>query len=112
MIQEEGKNNDNNTTKDKRLSVQISLTGQSFLVSCAKTDKVEWKAQERWLYSLFRPEELLNRTIRILENSSLDLNQIAEVNLFYHSTIYTLYHNEIWYYENTAIYCNYILKNY
>ena len=112
MIQEEGNNNDNNTTKNKRLSVQISLTGQSFLVSCAKTGKVEWKAQERWLYSLSRPEELLNRTIRILENSSLDLNQISEVNLFYHTPLYTLVPSEIWNDEDPALFLKYTLKTF
>ncbi|HLS12341.1 MAG TPA: DUF3822 family protein [Flavobacteriaceae bacterium] len=112
MIQEEGKNNDTITTKNKRLSVQISLTGQSFLISCAKTNKVEWKAQERWLYSLSRPDELLNRTIRILENSSLDLSQITEVNLFYHTPLYTLVPSEIWDDEDPALYLKYTLKTF
>lgn len=113
MIQEEENNNkNNNTTKDKRLSVQISLTGQSFLISCAKTNKIEWKAQEQWLYSLSRPEELLNRTIRILENSSLDLNQITEVNLFYHTPLYTLVPSDIWSDEDPALYLKYTLKTF
>lgn len=96
--------------KNKRLSVQISLTGQSFLISCAKSNKIEWKAKEQWLYSLSRPEELLDRTIRVLENSSMDLSQITEVNLFYHTPLYTLVPSEIWSDENPSLYLKYTLK--
>lgn len=96
--------------KNKRLSVQISLTGQSFLISCAKTNKIEWKAKEQWLYSLSRPEEILDRTIRVLENSSIDLNQITEVNLFYHTPLYTLVPSEIWSDKNPTLYLKYTLK--
>lgn len=96
--------------KNKRLSVQISLTGQSFLISCAKSNKIEWKAKEQWLYSLSRPEELLDRTIRVLENSSMDLSQITEVNLFYHTPLYTLVPSEIWSDENPSLYLRYTLK--
>lgn len=110
MTQEKSKNNDTYTTKNKRLSVQISLTGQSFLISCAKTNKVEWQAQERWLYSLSHPEELLDRTKRILENSSLDLKHITEVKLYYHTPLYTLVPTQIWSDETPAIYLKYSIK--
>lgn len=96
--------------KNKRLSVQISLTGQSFLISCTKTNKIEWKASERWLYALSGPEELLDRTIRILENSSIDLSQISEVKLFYHTSLYTLVPSKIWSNENPTLYLKYTLK--
>src|SRR5699024_1708842 len=76
------------------------------------TNKIEWKAQEQWLYSLSRPEELLNRTLRILENSSLDLNQITEVNLFYHTPLYTLVPIDIWSDEDPALYLKYTLKTF
>lgn len=96
--------------KNKRLSVQISLTGQSFLISCTKTNKIEWKASERWLYALSGPEELLDRTIRVLENSSIDLSQITEVKLFYHTSLYTLVPTKIWSDENPTLYLKYTLK--
>lgn len=108
--EEETTNSISNSIKNKRLSVQISLTGQSFLISCAKTNKIEWKAKEQWLYSLSRPEELLDRTIRVLENSSIDLSQIKEVNLFYHTPLYTLVPTKIWSDENPTLYLKYTLK--
>lgn len=95
---------------NRRLSVQISLTGQSFLISCTKTNKIEWKASERWLYALSGPEELLDRTIRVLENSTIDLSQITEVKLFYHTSLYTLVPSKIWSDENPNLYLKYTLK--
>src|SRR5690554_2804432 len=111
MTQEGKKTNTiSDSIKNKRLSVQISLTGQSFLISCAKTNNIEWKAKEQWLYSLSRPEELLDRTIRVLENSSIDLSQITEVNLFYHTPLYTLVPTGLWSDENPTLYLRYTLK--
>lgn len=98
------------SNKCKRLSVQISLTGLSFLISCANTNRIEWKARERWLYSLASPEELLERTIRVLENSTLDLKQIDEVKLYYHTPLYTLVPRKIWNNTNPSAYLQYTLK--
>lgn len=112
-------NQERNTTnihsdskKNKRLSVQISLTGQSFLISCIPTGKIEWKARERWLYALSGPEELLERTIRIVEDSNIEVHQIKEVKLYYHNSLYTLVPKQVWEEKNAALYLHYTLRTF
>jgi len=111
MIQKEKINNTHSKSENtKRLSVQISLTGLSFLISCVKTKKIEWKTQERWLYSLSNPEELLERCVRILENTSIDLHQIKNVSLFYHTPLYTIVPTQLWNSSHPLSYLKYTLK--
>lgn len=98
--------------KNKRLSVQISLTGQSFLISCNNTNKVEWKASESWPYAPTGPSELLDRTILGLEKLENLLPQITEVKLYYHTSLYTLVPTKIWSDKDPSQYLKYNLQTF
>lgn len=77
-----------------RLSVQISLTGLSFLVISAN-DIVLWEHKEKWLHNTASPSELLERIVLSIEHAPIKQDEIGEIKVFYHTPLYTIVPTEL-----------------
>ncbi|NND62921.1 MAG: DUF3822 family protein [Flavobacteriaceae bacterium] len=81
------KTNNNNTNQTNRLSVQVSLTGLSFLVSTLEGAFVHFS--EKQFDSKHTPEELLIELTRIFSEEAILNNSFSEVEIIYLTHNYT-----------------------
>ena len=75
-------------TNYNRLSVQVSLTGLSFLVSNKETNAVLFFSENKY-DSNITPEELLVDISSIIANDLIDKKTFSEVNIIYANHLYT-----------------------
>lgn len=71
-----------------RMSVQISLTGLSFLIISSE-NTILWQHKEKWLYNTVSPSELLERIILSIEQAPIN-NDIEKIKIFYHTPLYSI----------------------
>ncbi len=88
MTQTKKTNNKENTTSNTRLSVQVALTGLSFLVSDVDTGASLYFTEKRYS-STPHPEEIQTDIEELLEQEELD-RSYKEVVLVYATDVYTL----------------------
>ncbi len=81
----------NNNTQhiNKSLSVQISLTGLSFLVTVSDTKEVLFFSEEK-LSNTPTPEEILDVIEKTIESKKVLQNSFNQVTLLYATNLYTL----------------------
>ncbi|PVW13783.1 DUF3822 family protein [Marixanthomonas spongiae] len=84
-----GKTNNNTIHYTKRLSVQISLTGLSFLVTSSDGNEVLYFWEERF-ETPFTPEELLSNVESAMQTHEQLQEGFDQVTLLYATDLYTL----------------------
>ena len=83
------KTNNKSVTTNKRLSVQISLTGLSFLISDVDSKKLQFYSEEKFENSRTPEELLLNLESSFVKHNELQTN-FDEVVVIYATNIYSL----------------------
>ena len=82
-------NNNINQQNSFRLSVQLTLSGLSFLVTNTATKEIDFFS-ERTFEQTVSPGELLLELNSVLNDNSIFNIKFSEINIIYHTRLYTL----------------------